>query len=62
MREFVALAGRRVERDDEPNRHGLSYRALKLYHQYHDPPAAVNPEGNRALPTDTKHVGQTCSG
>jgi hypothetical protein len=27
LREFGALAGRRVERDDEPNRHGLSSRA-----------------------------------
>jgi len=26
-REFGALAGHRVERDDEPNRHGLSSRA-----------------------------------
>jgi hypothetical protein len=42
LREFGTLAGRRVERDDEPNRHSLSSRAPICIDQYHDLPAAAS--------------------
>ena len=38
----IALAGCRVERDDEPNRHGLSSRTPICIDQYHDLPAAAS--------------------
>jgi hypothetical protein len=42
-----------VERDDEPDRHGLSSRARICINQYHDPPAAASsapPDGQRSSP------------
>ena len=42
LREFGALAGCCVERDDEPDRHGLSPVPEICLQQYHDPPAAAS--------------------
>src|SRR5208282_1391684 len=42
LREFRTLAGRGVERNDEPDRHGLSSRARIWINQYHDLPAAAS--------------------
>jgi hypothetical protein len=42
LREFGAFAGRRVERDDEPNRHSLSSCFPICIDQYHDLPAAAS--------------------
>src|SRR5262249_52877595 len=52
LREFGALAGRRMECDDEPNRHGLS-SVPNLYRPVSRPARRRHPEGYRALPTDT---------
>ena len=42
LSELGALAGPRVERHDEPNRYGRSFRARIWTNQFHDPPAAAS--------------------
>jgi hypothetical protein len=52
LREFGALAGRRVERDDEPDRHGLSSRAQSASTSImtRPPPRQARPGMTKKLP------------